>query len=107
MSFGMVPVFFVMSSLVNIQNVKNLTDSQLCESIGLSVLEKDQIKLNQLKAEGERRDRHKLTKIDSGECQRIAAETVNKEMQPYLNKESEKLNSAIRELERTKDHSKE
>lgn len=100
MLFLPVSLYLLMSAAVNAQGLASLSDSDLCSSIGEAAANNDRAGLAQLEAEGERRDRHKLTRITPEECQHLATDAVNKKLQPSLDKEDRKLDAAVSDLEK-------
>lgn len=95
-----VSLYLLLSAAVNAQSPASLSDADLCTSIGQAAVNNDRVGLTQLEAEGERRDRHKLTRITSEECQQLATDAVNKKLQPSLDKEDKKLDAAVSDLEK-------
>ena len=92
-------LFVLSSGLCHAQDLSSLTDKELCTELGVAAAHKDQSLLSSLEAEGIRRDKMQVTRINSAECNQLVVNAVNSEMHPELKRQNEKLAESVNQLE--------
>lgn len=94
----LLPVLFS-SAVQCADDLSKLTDSQLCTEIGIAAAHKETSELSRLEEEGTRRDKLHITQIKPSDCNRLAAEAVNLEMNAGLAQQDEKLKETYNHVE--------